>query len=116
MRPNIPRTQPSASVRLSKRPLRLVQLRERSNPGDAVRSRNQTDLGNAERLIDRHGCDLLYCGPWKKWLAWDGRRWCIDDCNAVMGRASKTARSIYGEVGQQSDPEQRKALSKFAAR
>jgi hypothetical protein len=27
-----------------------------------------TDLGNGERLAHRHGDDLRYCHPWKKWL------------------------------------------------
>src|SRR5438874_889922 len=29
---------------------------------------NPTDLGNAERLVSRHGENLRYCHPWKKWL------------------------------------------------
>ena len=35
-----------------------------------------TDLGNARRVITDHVQDLHYCYPWKKWLVWDGRRWC----------------------------------------
>jgi hypothetical protein len=42
-----------------------------------------TDLGNAERLIDRKGDDLHYIFPWKKWLVWDGTRWVQDDCGLV---------------------------------
>ena len=26
------------------------------------------DISNAERLNDRHGCDLLWCDPWKTFL------------------------------------------------
>ena len=33
-----------------------------------------TDLGNAERLIDRNGTKLIYCGKWKRWLYYDGRK------------------------------------------
>jgi putative DNA primase/helicase len=36
------------------------------------------DSGNAQRLIDKHGEDIRYCYPWRKWLAWDGRRWEMD--------------------------------------
>jgi hypothetical protein len=32
-----------------------------------------TDLGNAQRLVKRHGQDLRWCDDWKCWFAWDGR-------------------------------------------
>ena len=57
-----------------------------------------TDLGNAERLIDRHGADLRYCKPWGKWLVWDGRRWKLDDTGDVARRAKQTVRTIYAEA------------------
>src|SRR5262245_56780624 len=56
---------------------------------------NLTDLGNARRLVRRHGKDLRYCLAWGKWLSWDGRRWRIDDSGEVMRRAKATALSIY---------------------
>src|SRR5205809_535947 len=36
---------------------------------------HSTDVGNGKRLVKRHGADLRYCHPWKKWLSWDGSRW-----------------------------------------
>ena len=36
---------------------------------------NLTDLGNARRLVHRHGRNLRYCWLWRKWLVWDGKRW-----------------------------------------
>lgn len=33
-----------------------------------------TDLGNAERMVARHGRDLRFC-PELGWFSWDGRRW-----------------------------------------
>ena len=40
---------------------------------------NLTDLGNARRLVHRHGRNLRYCWLWRKWLVWDGKRWVKDD-------------------------------------
>ena len=57
-----------------------------------------TDLGNAQRLVERHGRDLHYCHPWGKWLVWDGLRWKLDDTGEVMRRAKQTARAIYHEA------------------
>ena len=37
-----------------------------------------TDIGNAQRLVSRHGQDLRYCYPWGKWLIYDGQRWAKD--------------------------------------
>jgi len=53
-----------------------------------------TDLDSAERLISRHGQDLLYCYPWKSWLVWGGRRWLKDETGEVERRAAETARSF----------------------
>jgi putative DNA primase/helicase len=49
-----------------------------------------TDMGNAQRLVARHGKDLRYCQAWKKWLVWDGKRWQKDDSGEVMRRAKDT--------------------------
>lgn len=57
-----------------------------------------TDLGNAERLIARHGRDLLFCNPWNKWLVWDGKRWRIDNTQQARQWARATVRTIYEEA------------------
>ena len=66
-------------------------------PKDGARtSRPLTDLGNAERLVDRHGDDLRYsCG---RWLTWLGGRWVWDETGEVSRRCAETARSIYLEA------------------
>ena len=46
----------------------------------------QTDLGNSERLVARHGHDLRYCFDFGKWLCWDGVRWAIDRDGAAMDK------------------------------
>jgi putative DNA primase/helicase len=54
-----------------------------------------TDLGNAERLRNRHGRDLRYC--LRRWLIWDGKSWREDVTEEVVRLAMETVRSIYGE-------------------
>ncbi len=56
-----------------------------------------TDLGNARRLVERHGHDLLYTGA-LGWLVWDGRRWSCDDTGEAERRAKDAVRSIRDEV------------------
>jgi putative DNA primase/helicase len=36
---------------------------------------NQTDLGNARRMVKLFGKDIRYCHLWGQWLVWDGMRW-----------------------------------------
>jgi len=75
-----------------------------------------TDLGNAERLVARHGADLRFCHPWARWLVWDGRRWAIDDAGEVKRRAKETVRAIYAEAAQAMDENERKARANWAMR
>ncbi len=58
----------------------------------------QTDLGNLERFLTRHGADFLYVEQWG-WLAWDGRRWNRDMAVSLLGRAVQDAmRAIQEEA------------------
>lgn len=54
-----------------------------------------TDLGNAKRVIERHGSDLRYCWAWKQWLVWDGRRWHEDDTAEVVRRIKDTEAALF---------------------
>lgn len=73
-----------------------------------------TDIGNAERLVDRHGDDLRFV-PQLGWLAWDGDRWKLDEDGEPMRRAQETARSIQHEADTAGDNDLRKALRRHAA-
>lgn len=84
--------------------------------GEREQSFNRTDLGNAERLIHRHGRNLRYCWLWAKWLVWDGRRWVKDDSGEVYRLAKETVASIYREAAAAPDDETRKALAQHAVR
>jgi putative DNA primase/helicase len=72
-----------------------------------------TDLGNGERLAHRHGRDLRYVHPWKKWLVWDGRRWKEDNTAAVARKAKDTVRAIYREAAAIDDDSLRAAVAKW---
>ena len=76
---------------------------------------HHTDLGNAKRLVARHGQDLLHCMPWDKWLIWDGIRWTADQTGEVIRRAKETVLSIYDEA-RQFDSDACKALMDHAKR
>jgi putative DNA primase/helicase len=75
--------------------------------------RPMTDLGNAERLVVRHGADLKFCKA-LGWLVWDGTRWCEDDTEEVYRRAKETVRQIYVEAAGEQDSALRNALAKWA--
>jgi len=93
---------------------------ELANFGTSIGARpdryQHTDLGNAERLIDRHGADLRFCPQVRKWLHWDGERWLWDDDGDIVRRATDTIRAIYGEAQQVKDADKRKALVGHATR
>jgi len=75
-----------------------------------------SELGNAERLVARHGNDVRFCHEWGKWLIWSGTHWQIDLTGEVERRAKETVRSMYAEAAKIEDEEQRAAVAKFAAR
>jgi putative DNA primase/helicase len=73
-----------------------------------------TDLGNAERLIARHGNDLRYCWPAKQWHIWDGTRWAPDKTGEIYRRATDTVRNIYGESVAVDDADIRTSIADWA--
>jgi putative DNA primase/helicase len=77
---------------------------------------NLTDVGNAQRLIQRHGHNLRYCHLWRKWLIWDGIRWVPDETGRIKFLAKETVRSIYAEAEQVQDERLRKDLAGYAIR
>lgn len=51
-----------------------------------------SDLGNAHRLLDRHGRDLYHCGP-LGWHVWTGQCWAPDETGEVFRRAHHIAKA-----------------------
>ncbi|MEN6356410.1 MAG: phage/plasmid primase, P4 family [Armatimonadota bacterium] len=74
----------------------------------------QTDLGNAERFLARHGGDLLYCPSFGKWFVWDKMRWAEDETGKVIQRAALTVRKMLDEAQTLVDESAQKRLFKYA--
>jgi putative DNA primase/helicase len=70
---------------------------------DSTRIERLTDVGNARRLVNLHGRDLRYIPEFRKWLAWDGGRWLMDEDGEIMRRAKDTATAIYIEARNASE-------------
>jgi hypothetical protein len=49
-----------------------------------------TDLGNAKRLVARHGENIRFVPQWEKWIVWNGSRWQVDSDGAIMRLAKET--------------------------
>lgn len=45
------------------------------------------DLGNARRLVKRHGDTVRFCHDAGKWYCWDGRRWVKDETGEIVRKA-----------------------------
>ncbi|MEZ6102739.1 MAG: phage/plasmid primase, P4 family [Pirellulaceae bacterium] len=58
----------------------------------------QTDIANGERLLEIHGEDLRYVGPWQKWIVFNSRGWQLDDMALVEGKCRDVAKSVFGEL------------------
>lgn len=57
-----------------------------------------TDLGNAKRVLARHGRDFLFVREWG-WLSWDGRRWRRDGAENRLEQAIQaTVEAIVDEA------------------
>lgn len=82
---------PAPSVHKNKKPGSDVELTAR------CAAFALTDLGNAERLIARHGADLRYSTAYG-WLVWDGARWEPDTPRKSMEWAKHTIRAIREEA------------------
>lgn len=84
-----------------------------------VTDRQNTEIGNALRLCDRHGDDLRYLHPKTShgyWLNWNGERWQTDETGEVRRLAQKTVLSIYAEAAALQDDQERKARAGWAVR
>jgi putative DNA primase/helicase len=53
-----------------------------------------------------HG-ELRYCPQWRKWLAWDGTRWAVDDAHEVERRVKRMMRAYLALVANIEDSKER---------
>jgi putative DNA primase/helicase len=61
-----------------------------------------TELGNAQRFARMHGSRMRYVHKWRKWLLWDGRRWCRDEIASEDTAAKQVVHKLYGDAAQVS--------------
>lgn len=72
--------------------------------GDGFAIRN-SDLGNAQRLVARHGENLRFNFEAKKFLIWNGSRWEPDVSGEVFRLAKNTIQSLYADATELADSE-----------
>jgi hypothetical protein len=65
----------------------------------------RTDLGNARRLVARHGQNIRYCEVFEQWFIWDGRRWHKDDTGEIERLAKETLDQLLQEAIAAEDSE-----------
>jgi putative DNA primase/helicase len=63
----------------------------------------RNDTGNAGRLIFKFGDRLRYCPAMRKWLAWDERRWAVDDKGAARRLAKQAMLDYLTEATEAED-------------
>jgi putative DNA primase/helicase len=71
-----------------------------------------TDLGNARRLVARHGNNIRFVHEWHQWIIWEGTHWRIDADGAIMRLAKETVEALYAEAAKIDDEDKRKELRK----
>jgi putative DNA primase/helicase len=91
-----------------------LELFETAKPRNVSRDYHLTDLGNAHRLVARHGQNLLFIPAWKSWYVWDGRRWKQDDVLKAQSLTKETVKSLYADAAALQDDAERKKLVSFA--
>jgi putative DNA primase/helicase len=74
-----------------------------------------TDATNAARLVKEHGRDIRYNAAWKKWIAWNGKFWELDESGALVQEKSLAmVRNIYKELLKTDDHRERIEIENFA--
>jgi putative DNA primase/helicase len=73
------------------------------------------DAGNADRLVNAFGRDLIYC-PEHGFMVWTGNHWAPDDFILVERLAEQTMRRVFVELGDLDEKDDRSRLSKFIKR
>jgi len=66
-----------------------------------------TDLGNAQRLVSKHGADIRYSESLGRWYVWDGHRWQPRKAGPIIARAKSVVRTIMAELPKDADKDLR---------
>jgi P4 family phage/plasmid primase-like protien len=71
------------------------------------------DTGNADRLADLYGHELIYCTERNSYYVWTGQQWRFDEFVEAEKRAEKTMLEAFAEAKRITDGEKRKAFLRF---
>ncbi|HVX11965.1 MAG TPA: hypothetical protein VHC22_12345 [Pirellulales bacterium] len=63
----------------------------------------QTDVANAHRFTKLHGEDMRWCGPWNRWVIWEGNRWAQESKCESTDKAKAVFRQFGSEIGMPGD-------------
>lgn len=102
---------PEERARKARERFRIVQEDDEVVVTVTADDPHATDLGNAKRLVERHGADLRYCQARNSWLVWDGRRWAWDESGETERRAKETVLSWYAEAAELPAKERKQLIS-----
>ena len=83
---------------------------------DILAAAHETDMGNARRLVARHGAEIRYVPLWDAWYVWTGQRWQRDDSQELERRAKQTVLDILVEAREAESKTRRKELVAHAFR
>jgi hypothetical protein len=71
------------------------------------------DTGNADRLADLYGQELIHCGERNSYYVWTGQRWRFDEFVEAEKRAEKTILEAFAEATHITGAEKRNAFLRF---
>ena len=89
----------------------LESAYKRYDPG--IR-RPLTELGNAERLVDRYGHLIRHIPEFVTWMYWENGSWKFDGLGKMTQLAKDVIRGINGEAVEENDSDMRKAITRHA--
>lgn len=81
---------------------------------DAARGERDTDMGNSERLVERHGQMIRYSHTQGRWLIWNGKCWQPDTDGAILRLTDDVVKSLHVEAGGQDNADVRRRLAMHA--
>jgi P4 family phage/plasmid primase-like protien len=77
------------------------------------RNYHWNDTGNADRLADLYGHELVYCTERTSYYVWTGQQWQFDEFVEAEKRAEKTMLEAFAEAKNITDEDKRKAFLRF---
>ncbi len=57
-----------------------------------------TDCGNGRQFAEDHGADVRFCHPRKKWYAYNGKFWSLDERGEITAKAKATIGGMFARA------------------